>query len=210
MGGGVRHRHRFGHRHRAGCGRRDAEARRHPHLHDPGRCAAEFRRPPRDHLCHGPLDGAVLQRADPARSGASGGCDEVRLRPLHRDAEADRQRHHLHVQDPAGREVARRLAAHRRGRGGELEPHHPSAGRLQQRARELVPDGRYRLGARSEHGGVPPEVRHADVPAGARRSVYLHLQAGDPRQGSELVPEEHHGQRTVQVRRIPARTVDQG
>ena len=182
-------------------GRRNAEARRHPDLHDPGGRAAEFRRPSRDHLRHGPLDGAVLQRADPARSGASGGRHEVRLRPLHRDADADRQRHHLYVQDPRRREVARRFAAHRGRRGGELEPHHPSAARLQQRARQLVPDGRHRLGARRHHRGVPPEVRHAHVPAGARRSVCLHLQEGHPRQGPELVHEEHHGQRAVQVRR---------
>ncbi len=126
LGGGIWLRHRIGHHHRRRNRRRDTEARRHPHLHDTSRRAAEFRWPPRDHLRHGPFDGAVLQRADPTRSRASGGCDEIRLRPLHRDAEADRQRHHLHIQDPRRREVARRLATHRRGRGGELEPHHPS------------------------------------------------------------------------------------
>ena len=51
---------------------------------------------------------------------------------------------------------------------------------------------------------------HSDFPAGARRSVRLHLQAGHPRQGPELVHEEHHGQRAVQVRRIRPRPVDQG
>ena len=41
----------------------------------------------------------------------------------------------------AGREVPGRLAADRGRRGGELERDHPSAGGLQQRARELVRDG---------------------------------------------------------------------
>ncbi len=36
------------------------------------------------------------------------------------------------------------------------------------------------------------------------------LQEGHPGQGSELVPEKHHGQRALQVRRLPTRPVDQG
>ena len=52
----------------------------------------------------------------------------------------------------------------------------------------------------ADYGGVQAEVRHAHVPAGARRPVCLHLQAGHPGQGPELVHEEHHGQRAVQVR----------
>ena len=39
------------------------------------------------------------------------------------------------------------------------------------------------------------------LPAGARRSLRLDLQEGDPRQGSALVREEHHGLGPVQVRR---------
>ncbi len=38
----------------------------------------------------------------------------------------------------------------------------------------------------------------------------LDLQEGDPRQGSALVREEHHGLRPVQVRRLRDRPVDQG
>ena len=40
---------------------------------------------------------SVLIRLDPEHPGRR---HEVRLRPLHRDAEADRRRHDLHVQDP--------------------------------------------------------------------------------------------------------------
>ena len=58
--------------------------------------------------------------------------------------------------------------------------------------------------------GVPAEIRDRRLPAGARRSLRLDLQEGDPRQGSALVREEHHGLRPVQVRRLRGRPVDQG
>ena len=47
--------------------------------------------------------------------------------------------------------------------------------------------------SRSRDRGVQAEVRHRGVPAGARRSVRLHLQEGDPGEGSDLVREEHPG-----------------
>ena len=65
-------------------------------------------------------DGAVLQRADPRQARQSGLDHRLRLRSLHRDAEADRRRQDLHLQDPQGREVPRRHAAHRADVGGEL------------------------------------------------------------------------------------------
>ena len=54
---------------RAGDGRGDAEARRHADLSDPGRRAADLRRPSRGDLRDGARDGAVLQRADPDQPG---------------------------------------------------------------------------------------------------------------------------------------------
>ena len=83
-------------------------------LHDPGRRAAELRRPSRDDLRHGACRGAVLQRADPRPAGQSGVDHRVRLRSLHRDAEADRRRQDLHLQDPLRREVPRRQPSSRR------------------------------------------------------------------------------------------------
>ena len=62
----------------------------------------------------------------------------------------------------------------------------------------------------ADHRGVPAEIRHQRLPAGARRSLRLHLQEGDPRQGSALVRKERHGLGPVQVRRLRDRPVDQG
>ena len=115
---------------------RGPEARRNPHLHDPGRRAAELRRSPRDHLRDHALGGAVLQRADPGQSGQSVLDHRLRLRSVHRDADADRWRQDLHLQDPRGRQIPRRLAADRRGRGGELAGDHPSRRGRVERARE--------------------------------------------------------------------------
>ena len=105
----------------------DAEARRHPDLHDPGGFAAEPRRPSRDDVCHGACHGAVLQRADPHQSGrirrlpTDFVCDLCTEMPKPTD---DGKTYTL--QDPRRREVARRLAADRHGRGGELAGDHPS------------------------------------------------------------------------------------
>ena len=104
--------------------------------------AAEPRWAPRDDLCDGARDGAVLQRADPRQSEQPGLDHGFRVRPVHRDAEADRQRPDLHVQDPQGREVPRRLAAHRAGRRGELEQDRLSAQGRRQRAPEQLRNGR--------------------------------------------------------------------
>ena len=68
-------------------------------------------------------------------------------------------------------------------------------------ARAHFVDGRQGRDARPEDRGVPAEIRHDRVPAGARRPVRLHLQEGDPRQGPALVREERHGLGPVQVRR---------
>ncbi len=69
---------------------------------------------------------------------------------------------------------------------------HPPAGVTSARA-ELLHHGRQGRGARPCDRRVPSEVRHRRVPAGARRSLCLDLQEGDPRQGPALVREEHHG-----------------
>src|SRR5580704_10278628 len=114
------------------------------------------------------------------------------------------------VQDPRRRQIPRWVAADIRRRGGELERDHPPAGRRVERTRELLHYGRQRRGARPGDYGVSSEVCDRRLPAGARRSLCLDLQEGNPRQGSALVREERHGLGPVQVRRIPARPVDQG
>ena len=51
-------------------------------------------------------------------------------------------------------------------------------------------------------GGVQAEIRHADVPAGAGRSLRLHLFEEEARPGHALVREEHHGVRSLQADRV--------
>ena len=75
----------------------------------------------------------------------------------------------------------------------------PPKGVLSARA-ELVVGGRLGRSARSDHSGVPAEVRHQHLPAVARRSLCVHLLAGDPREGCALVRAAHDGLRSVQVR----------
>ncbi len=114
-----------------------------------------------------------------------------RLRSVHRDAEADRRRQDLHVQDPRRREVPRRLAADRRRRGGELAGDHlPAAGCARARGRTSVvmvdkveaPDPTTVV--------FQPEIRHQRfLPALADPFAFIY-QEGDPRQGSALVREE--------------------
>ena len=181
---------------------RDAQAGRNAHLPDPGRRAAELRRPSRDDLRHDPCGGAVLQRADPRPAGQSGLDHRVRLRPLHRDAEADRRRQDLHLQDPQGREVPRRQQAHRRRtwrRAGSTSSSRPRAWSARARATTTWST----RSRRPTTTTVVFKLKYATdgLPAGARRSLRLDLQEGDPREGSALVREEHHGLRPVQVRR---------
>ena len=85
----------------------------------------------------------------------------------------------------------------------------PAQGRAEP-APELVHDGRQGRGAGPDDRGLPAEVRDERVSAGARRSLHLHLQEGDPRQGSALVRKERPRLRPVQIRRIRDRPVDQG
>ena len=86
---------------------------------------------------------------------------------------------------------------------------HPQAGR-RQCAREQLRDGRYHHRAGRRDGGVQAEICHPDVPAGAGRSLRLHLFEEDARPGHALVREEHHGVRPLQADRIPDRPVHQG
>ena len=90
--------------------------------------------------------------------------------------------------------------AHGAGRGDELAAHRLPAQGRHQRARQLLRHGRQDRGARRRDRGLQAEVRDDGLPAGARRSLHLDLQEGDPREGSALVREEHHGLRPVQVR----------
>ena len=164
----------------------------------------------RDHLRRGARDGAVLQRADPCQSGQPVLDHRFRVRPVHRDAEADGQRADLHLQDPQGREVSRRLAPDGAGRGGELEQDRPSPEGCCQCAREQLRDGGHHHGAGRRDGGVQAEIRHPDVPAGAGRPLRLHLFQEEARPGHALVREEHHGVGALQADRIPDRPVHQG
>ena len=60
-------------------------------------------------------------------------------------------------------------------------------------ARQLQATHRKIEDSRSGDGRFPPEIRDHGISAGARRSIQLHLQEGNPRQGPALVRKEHHG-----------------
>src|SRR6266481_1720949 len=85
----------------------------------------------------------------------------------------------------------------------------PPGGR-DQRPPELLHHGRQDRDSRPADRGLPSQISDQRLSAGARRSLHLDLQEGNPRQGSPLVREEHHGLRPVQVRRLPSRSIDQG
>jgi len=71
---------------------RPRSGRRYADLHDCRRCAAEARRSSRADLRDDPTRGAVLQSSDPDQFRRTSVIGRFRLRPLHRDAEADRWR----------------------------------------------------------------------------------------------------------------------
>ena len=122
--------------------------------------------------------------------------------------DADGWRPDLRIPDPRRCQVPGRLAHDRLRRGGELEQDRRSAGRRDQRASRLLFDDRQDRGARRENRRLPPQVRDRRVSAGARRSIRLHLQEGDPRPRPALVREEHHGLRSVPLQGISGGTVD--
>ena len=154
----------------------------------------------RDDVRADPSDRAVLQHADPRQSREPGG-QRVRVRPLHRDAQAGRRRQDLHLQDPQGRQVPRRLGADGQGRPRNLPAHRlPAAGRLE-RPQGAVQHGRERDRAGRRDGRLQAQVSLGRVHPRARHALQLHLLEGDPRQGPALVREERDGLRPVRVRR---------
>src|SRR6516165_12327837 len=92
----------------------------------------------------------------------------------------------------------------------DVVANHPPARWHHQRPRELLHHGRYGGGTRPDHRGVSLEIRDKRLPAGACRSLHLDLPEGHPRQGSALVRKEHHGLRSIQVRGLRDRPIDQG
>ena len=133
------------------------------------------------------------------------------LRSVHRDADADRRRQDLHLQDPAGRQVPRRLAADRRrtSRRRWNKIIFPPEGVVSPRQSNfLMVD---KVEATDPHDRrLSPQIRHRRVHPGARRPLCLDLQQGEARQGHPLVREEHPRLRPLQVRQLRDRPVDQG
>ena len=76
-------------------------------------------------------------------------------------------------------------------------------------APKLVRHGRQGRGSRPDDRRLPAEVRDRCVHTGARRPLHLHLQKGDPRQGSAVVREKRPGLGPVQICRIRNRPGDQ-
>ena len=153
---------------------------RDPELRGAGR-AAELGRSPRDDVRADPSVRAVLQRADQGQPGQSVLADGLRVRPVHRNAEADRRRQDLHLQDPAGREIPRRFAADgARCRRVVREDHLPAGGH-DQRARRLFRHGRERDRAGRPHRRVQAQVSVGRVHPGAGDAVQLHLLEGEAR-----------------------------
>jgi len=96
---------------------------------------------------------------------------------LRRDAQADRRRQDLYLQDPPGREVSRRRPSSPRRTWPRAGTTHrvPAQGR-QQRPDKLLRDGRQDRGARRCDRDLPAEARHDCVPARSLRSLHLDLQ----------------------------------
>ena len=160
----------------ARTGRGNAEARRHADLHDPGGRAAQPGRAPRGHLRRvhavAPFY-SVLMRVNPRESR---GHHAFRLRSLHcrsRPPTDDGKTYTFKIR--TGRQVPRRHAADRRRRRGKLARDHLPAPRRAERAAELVLGGGLGRGAGCDDRRVQAEIRHRHVPAGARRSVRVHL-----------------------------------
>ena len=84
--------------------------------------------------------------------------------------------------------------------GGKLAQDHLPPARGAERAAGLVVGGGLGRSARSDHRGVPPEIRHQHLPAVARGSLCVHLFEGDPREGCALVRAARDGLRSVQIR----------
>ena len=129
-----------------------------------------------DHLRHRAALRAVLQPADPGRSGKSP-VRGLRLRSLRRwRAGADQRRQDLYVQGQGRGDVPRRDAHDRPGRQGHLRQDHlPARGRAEC-PQGVLQDGRVGRGARRHHHRVQPEVPVRRLPAGAGDAVQLGLQ----------------------------------
>ena len=98
---------------------------------------------PPNYDCHGSTTFALIHPIAPHYSllVKFDGKDypEGRSRPG-RELDGGAGRHDLHLQDPLGRQVPRRLAAHLRGHQGQLRSHHQPAGRAWSRsARPTTP-----------------------------------------------------------------------
>ena len=181
---------------------------RGPDVYDPGGCTAEFRwhRETTYATVHAMAPFySVLIRLDPEHPRTP----RIRLRPVHRDADADRQRPDLYVQDPRGvkwHDGSPLTSADVAASWEHIV--HPPPGYYSARETGITWSTPSRR--RIPHRGVQPEVPDADLPAGAGRSIRLCLQEGHPGEGSALVREEHYGQRALQVRRATNWPVDQG
>ena len=141
---------------------------------------------------------SVLIRVNPDNPAST---DRFRLRLVHRDAQAGRWRQDLHLQDPQGRQVPRRLGADRQRRATPRS----SASFSRRRACRA----RARPNSTMVESVTAPDdetvVFKLKYPSGAfmpvaRLALSLHLLQGDPRQGPALVREERDGLGPVRVR----------
>ena len=132
---------------------------------------AEPRPPPGEHLRHPAARRPALQHAPADRS--------LQLPERHRRrgqrVEDLARRADLHVQDPSGHPVPRRLAADRRRRQGHLRQDRlPAGGGPQHPEAPLLGDREHR-GPGSEHGGVQAQVPLGLAPGEPRLAVERHL-----------------------------------
>ena len=95
----------------------------------------------------------------------------------------------LHVQDPPGHQVPRRLAADGRRRQGDLRQDRLPAGRGPQHPEEPLLGDREHRGPGSGHRGVQAQVPVGLAPGEPRLAVERHLPEEVPRQGPEPLQE---------------------
>ena len=150
---------------------------------------------------------SLLIRVDPTQPYKSGNfvCDLCTEMPKPTDGGKTYTFKH-----PQGRQVQRRLDAHREGRRRDLQQDHLPAEGRRQRPQGVLRDGRQRERARRLHRRVQAEISLRRLHPGAREPLQLHLFQGDPRQGYALVREERHGFRAVHVGRPRGRRLHQG
>ena len=162
---------------------------------------AQPRPAPGEHVREHPDGGAPLQHPAPDRSLQ---LSEDRRRRGH-GVEDQLGRADLHLQDPSGDQVPRRLAADLGGRQGHVRQDRVPARRHPQRPEGALHGCGARRGAGRGHGGVQAQVPLGFAARQPGLTVERDLSEEVHRPGSQLFHEERRGLGAVQAQELHAR-----